>query len=144
MANVSISKAAELAGISRTSLYRTYIKQGKITVSKDSAGKKCIDTAELLRVFGELKTNSKTVSILVTSVAADSTETVSMPVASVSVDSTQLQAENAFLKQQVEELQQDKAWYQSQIAELASSIKLLEAPKQTELVYPRLWWQFWK
>ena len=78
-------------------------------VSKDSAGKKCIDTAELLRVFGELKTNSKTVSTLVTSVAADSTETVSMPVASVAVDNTQLQAENAFLKRQVEELQQDKA-----------------------------------
>ncbi len=141
MANVSISKAAELAGISRTSLYRTYIKQGKITVSKDTAGKKCIDTAELLRVFGKLKTNSKTVS---TAVAVDSSEIVSMPVASVAVDNTQFQTENAFLKRQVEELQQDKAWYQSQIAELTSSIKLLEAPKKTEPVYPRLWWQFWK
>lgn len=140
MANVSISKAAELAGISRTSLYRTYIKQGKITVSKNSAGKKCIDTAELLRVFGELKTNSKTVTLT----AVDSTETVSTPVASVAVDNAQLQAENAFLKQQIEELQQDKTWYQSQIAELASSIKLLEAPKRPEQTYPRLWWQFWK
>lgn len=140
MANVSISKAAELAGISRTSLYRTYIKQGKITVSKDTAGKKCIDTAELLRVFGELKTNS----VPVTPVAVDSTKTVSMPVASVAVDNTQLQAENAFLKRQVEELQQDKAWYQSQITELTNSIKLLESPKKTESVYPRLWWQFWR
>ena len=144
MARVSISKAAELAGISRTSLYRTYLKQGKITVSKDSAGKKCIDTAELLRVFGELKTNSKAVSTPIMPVAVDSTKTVSMSVASVAVDNTQLQAENAFLKRQVEELQQDKAWYQSQIAELASSIKLLEAPKQPERVYPRQWWQFWK
>ena len=105
MASVSISKAAELAGISRTSLYRTYIKQGRISVSKDSAGKKYIDTSELLRVFGKLKTNSE-------AVAADSTNTVSLPVTPVAVDSAMLQAENAFLKQQIEELQQDKAWYQ--------------------------------
>lgn len=132
MATVSISKAAELAGISRTSLYRTYIKQGKITVSKDLVGKKCIDTSELLRVFGELKADSSTV-------AADSPKTVSIPVASVAVDSSKLQAENALLKQQVEELKQDKAWYQSQITELTSNIKLLEAPK-----HPRPWWCFWK
>ncbi|MGB0847578.1 MAG: hypothetical protein ACPGSM_12680 [Thiolinea sp.] len=135
MASVSISKAAELAGISRTSLYRTYIKQGRISVSKDSAGKKCIDTSELLRVFGQLKTNSE-------AVAADSTSTVSPPVTPVAVDSAMLQAENAFLKQQVEELQQDKAWYQNQVQTLTDTMKRLEAPKHPQ--HPRLWWQFWK
>ena len=137
MASVSISKAAELTGISRASLYRTYIKQGRISVSKDSVGKKCIDTSELLRVFGKLKTNSETV-------AADSAHIVNPSVTPVAVDSTTLQTENMLLKQQIEELQQDKAWYQSQIAELTCSIKLLDAPKHPKPIYPRLWWQFWK
>ena len=135
MASVSISKAAELAGISRTSLYRTYIKQGRISVSKDSAGKKCIDTSELLRVFGKLKTNSEPVAV-------DSTNTVSLPVTPVAVDSAMLQAENAFLKRQIEELQQDKAWYQNQVQNLTDTMKRLEAPRHPQ--HPRLWWQFWK
>jgi len=60
MAQVSISKAAKLAGKARSHFYTNYINSGKITVSTDEEGKKFIDTAELIRVFGTLKgTDSK-------------------------------------------------------------------------------------
>jgi|GEM_PF-718910 len=55
MALVSISKAAQLAGLSRTQIYRGYIEKGKLsTVTVDDRPPR-IDTSELLRVFGELK-----------------------------------------------------------------------------------------
>lgn len=53
MALVSKSKAARLAGVSRTTIHR-YINDGKLS---ESDGK--IDTSELIRAFGEI---SETVS----------------------------------------------------------------------------------
>lgn len=55
MTQVSISKAARLAGCTRSNLYKTYIHAGKLTVTKDHQGKPQVDTAELLRVFGSLQ-----------------------------------------------------------------------------------------
>lgn len=51
---VSMSDAARLAGVSRQHLYRL-IESGKISVSAKPGGQRAIDTSELLRVFGELK-----------------------------------------------------------------------------------------
>ena len=58
MARVSITEVARLAGIGRSSFYQTYINKGAISVSKDSSGKKFIETSELIRVFGELEDNT--------------------------------------------------------------------------------------
>jgi DNA-binding transcriptional MerR regulator len=55
MPEISISEAAKRAGISRQKLYKNYINKGKISVSENPKGKPCIDTSEILRVFGELK-----------------------------------------------------------------------------------------
>lgn len=55
MAQVSITQAAKLVGKARSYLYTGYIKTGKLTVGTDDEGKKCIDTEELIRVFGRLK-----------------------------------------------------------------------------------------
>lgn len=55
MAKVSISEAARLAGVSRQHLYRRYITPGLISIEKDEESAPMIDTAELLRVFGDLK-----------------------------------------------------------------------------------------
>lgn len=51
MARLSISEAIRQSGVSRSTFYEKYIKQGLISVS-ESNGKKHVDTSE---VFGELK-----------------------------------------------------------------------------------------
>lgn len=51
---VSKSKAAKLAGVSRTTIHR-YAKDGKLSMSGDK-----VDTSELLRVFGEISEQSAT------------------------------------------------------------------------------------
>lgn len=144
MARVSISKAAKLAGISRSAFYKTYIEQGKITVSSDTNGKKYIDTSEILRVFGKLEGD-------IQDTPESRTETGHRTVHSVEVDMLKnqlLEAQrrelesNRKVQQQEQDFAKREAWYQSQITNLTDSIKLLEAPKtQTE---PKRWWQIWK
>lgn len=54
MAQLRIAAAARAAGKDRGTLNR-YIKSGKLSTTKDASGCIVIETAELLRVFGELK-----------------------------------------------------------------------------------------
>lgn len=56
MAKLSISAAARAVGKNRTTIYR-HIEKGLLSTSKDAKGNHEIDTAELLRVFGELVTD---------------------------------------------------------------------------------------
>ena len=57
MTHVSISEAAKLAGISRQHLYKKYITTNIISVERHFDVPK-IQISELLRVFGELKTET--------------------------------------------------------------------------------------
>lgn len=59
MANVSISEAARLAKVSRSTLNR-HLKDGTISKHKDNAGRPYVDTSELLRVYGELSRQDRT------------------------------------------------------------------------------------
>lgn len=54
---VSITKAAELAGVSRTTLYND-MNSGKVTFVSSGKNKKVIDVSELERVYGSIKINS--------------------------------------------------------------------------------------
>lgn len=54
MALLNQSAAARVAGINRSTLIRA-IKSGKLSTSINEQGERCIDTSELLRVFGPLK-----------------------------------------------------------------------------------------
>ena len=54
MALLPVSKAAELVGLNRKTMY-AYVRSGKVSASKDSKGSLLIDTSELIRVFGELR-----------------------------------------------------------------------------------------
>lgn len=56
MPQLTISAAAKAAGVDRSTIQRK-IKDGIISVTLDAAGNRRIDTEELLRVFGELKTD---------------------------------------------------------------------------------------
>ena len=54
MALLPVSKAADLVGLSRKTMY-AHVRSGKVSASKDSKGVLLIDTSELIRVFGVLR-----------------------------------------------------------------------------------------
>jgi len=53
MTQVSISEAARLAGVSRSTLNR-HLKDGKISKRRNNSGQPYVDVAELQRFYGEL------------------------------------------------------------------------------------------
>ena len=54
MTILSMTQAAQQAGISRSTLYRA-IRAGRLSVASQPNGSRGIDTAELMRVFGPLQ-----------------------------------------------------------------------------------------
>lgn len=107
MALVNITKAAKLAGISRQYFHNHYVNKGKITVSHDSKGNPQVDTSEILRVFGLLHDDVK------------SLQDVTPPDSSVlTVKIEALQRELALKDQLLEEKQ-------NRIDDLKSSLLLL-------------------
>ena len=54
MALLPVSKAADLVGLSRKTMY-AHVRSGKVSATKDSKGTLLIDTSELIRVFGVLR-----------------------------------------------------------------------------------------
>lgn len=126
MAKLTITEAIKLSPIGKTHFYKEYINTGKITVSVDSSGKKHIDHSELLRVFGELKSEPP--------VNVHEQPTVNATVQPKSVDSEQRELVQT-LKDQISELKADKAFLQSQVVSLTNR---LPAPKKQSW-FNRFW-----
>jgi hypothetical protein len=55
MAKLNLSQAAKVVGRNRTTLWR-HINSGKLSSERDRDGNPWVDTSELMRVYGELKT----------------------------------------------------------------------------------------
>ena len=57
MSKIPIAEALKLVNVSKTTLYRD-LKENKLSSTTDAKGKKVIDTAELERFYGQLKSPS--------------------------------------------------------------------------------------
>ena len=62
MAKHSISEAARLTGKARSTLHK-HIKENRLSKEIDLNGKPCIDTAELIRLYGELQDTSYSATV---------------------------------------------------------------------------------
>jgi len=51
---LSISQAAKVAKVARSTLYNNYINNGRISVSETTDGEKYIDASEIARVFNKI------------------------------------------------------------------------------------------
>lgn len=144
MALVSISKAAQLAGTTRSNLYDSYINKGKLSLTKDHLGKPKIDTSELLRVFGNLKDSSST--------------TASDSIGQQSIDSTVQQGTDTKvyqelvqvlknqiedMKERLEEQKEREEFYQKQIIDLQQNVKLLtDQSEKKQETKKKKWWRW--
>lgn len=115
MAKLNISQAAKVSGKSRSTIQR-YIKSGKLSVSQDTSGNIEIDTAELIRVFGELKQN----------------DTQLLHVSDVSKSIIKQQRDTGdtvvieTLQKELEKAHEREVWLQKQVDERDEKIKCLE------------------
>jgi transposase-like protein len=129
MAKISISEAARQVGISRSALYRSYIKTGKISVDRNSQENPTIDTSELLRVFGEqFGATSKATEV--------HTQKTQMDTAILEAEIVRLSGLVALYEQQLAEAKVREDWLRAK----------LDAMEQRQLTGPdtkRRWWWPW-
>ena len=130
MSLLSISEAAQAAGVSRQTLYKVYIKTGKISVNRADPKKPTVDTSEILRVFGEIKPIAQG--------AALGDEKTAPPDQSAAIIA-ELRAENSGLKTRITDLSDH---IQTLKAELAAAkereIRLLPAQADKKGFFSRL------
>lgn len=119
MAQVTVTEACELVGLSRSYFYKKYIHTGRVSVTRTADGKPQIDTSELLRVFGEIGKDKN-------STPEDNTPTRHEDALKIQA----LQLEVDHLKARL----QDK---DDRIADLKKSVELLEYKKEKK------WFKFW-
>ncbi|EQD75094.1 hypothetical protein B1A_04144 [mine drainage metagenome] len=138
MATVSISEAARLVGKSRSVLYATYIKKGKLSVIKNSTtGKPEVDISELLRVFGKLigqaDTDSKKDTLGHDRTVEKDSEYNAME--------TELKGVLTLLRvreEQLSEAKEREAKLWQQVQDLTSAVRLIE--NKSETTKKRKWW----
>ncbi|TXH77725.1 MAG: hypothetical protein E6Q85_02725 [Thiothrix sp.] len=150
MPQVSVSEAARLAGISRSHLYKNYIKQGLISVVRNHQGHPQIDVSELLRVFGEIQKNtalsSKTqvedrseIQVRTPKIQLKTQENTTET--QVQIQVAALESELKLLREQLTKADEREQFYQQQLKGLTQTIKLLEHHPEPP---PRRWWQWWR
>lgn len=136
MALVSISEAARLTGKSRATLH-SYIKQGKLSKSKDHNNQQKLDTSELIRVFGELNNTVK--DNKVNSKAEHNNTGV------FSKDFQVLVNENNLLKKELELTKILLDEKEKRNDDLKHTLLLIEAKLQsTTINTQKKLWKFWK
>jgi len=137
MALVSISKAAKLAGVNRSNFYTSYLNQGKISVVRDERNRPCVDTSELLRVFGSLKSEGLGIQQDTTPsyiLGQNTTDSGLYPLVE------QLKQQLAESKEREQQALEREQFYQQQLKDLTQTIKLLEYKPEPP---PRRGWQWW-
>ena len=137
MALVSISQAAKLAGINRSNFYTSYLNQGKISVVKDERNRPCVDTSELLRVFGSLKSEGLGMQQDTKppyTLGQNTTDSGLYPLVE------QLKQQLAESKEREQQALEREQFYQQQLKELTQTIKLLEYKPEPP---PRRGGQWW-
>ena len=113
MALLPVSKAAELVGLSRKTMY-SHIKTGKVSANRDNKGSLLIDTSELIRVFGALRQEKDSVGNTgrqpeLPDVPTGSQENTPEYVTKILAEMSQMRSEIERLSEKVEELQMQLA-----------------------------------
>lgn len=122
MPKVSISEAAKLAQVSRSTLYNKYINVGKISIEIVD-NKKVIDMSELLRVFGnQLHKDSEIV------------QNNTVQTASIQPENTEKDKIISLLEKQLEEAKQREEWLKTQLEKTTHLLEGKTAKKRKKFL----------
>ena len=135
MNTLNIKQAATLAGVSRSTLYRSYIQTGRLSVTDDDYGKPAIDVSELLRVFPHMKTDVPQNNDTQHVVNTHRIHTKSSPLAA------ELERTKELLRVREEQLREASTREEKLLELMASLQRQLTQDKKYEPA--RAWWKIW-
>lgn len=133
MTQVSITKAATLAGISRSTLYRSYISTGKVSVGSDHQGNPFIDTSELLRVFGVLHDTAETPD---TDSVRDAKHQNTVIITELESELHRVREVLRIREEELRKAEERELWLRNLLAKSQSQLEHTDKKD-------RPWWKFW-
>ena len=133
---VSVAEAAKLVGRNRQTLYRDYLKTGKLSWRQDPVTrKKLIEISELIRVFGALSGVASGDNVVAETVLLGDKKRQQ----ETSEETAKLQAKLAVLQAENEGLRDRLSDKEAHIEDLRATVRLLEFKP----VGKQVWWKFW-
>lgn len=126
---VNLTNACKMVGISRTTMYNKYVKNGVLSVQKREK-QVFIDVSELVRVFGNVKHLDEHGNVQKSLPMDDVLHNESND---LTIENARLKAENEQLKARLED--KDK-----HLQDMRNSILLIEKGIEKS----KQWWKFWQ
>ena len=114
MPHLTVAEAARATGKDRSTIHR-HVKDGRLSADKDALGRVVIDTSELLRVFGEFRTDGQKPSAR----DNDASEAIKA------------------LREELQSAREREQWFRVQLEAAQERIKELEQRMQTPLSLPQ-------
>jgi hypothetical protein len=134
MAQVSVTKAAGLAGVSRSTFYRSYINTGKVSVGSDQQGNPVVDTSELLRVFGVLHDTTESQD---TEGVRDANDPKTLVISELESELHRVRDILRIREEELHKAEERELWLRDLLARSQSQL-------QHDVKKNRPWWRFWE
>ena len=134
MAQVSVTKAAALAGVSRSTFYRSYINTGKVSVGSDQQGNPVVDTSELLRVFGVLHDTTESQD---TEGVRDANDPKTLVISELESELHRVRDILRIREEELHKAEERELWLRDLLARSQSQL-------QHDVKKNRPWWRFWE
>ena len=139
MALLDLTAAAKAAGISRQTLYRK-MADGSVSWDVDHQGKRRIDTAELLRVFGPLHSHDENLRDVSRDTARLGAETVEGY--KIAIDTLKSQVESE--RQRASRAESEVDFLRTTLSKTQDEVQKLLTHQSDEPEKPiRPWWRIW-
>lgn len=134
MAQVSVTKAAGLAGVSRSTFYRSYINTGKVSVGSDQQGNPVVDTSELLRVFGVLHDTTESQD---TEGVRDANDPKTLVISELESELHRVRDILRIREEELHKAEERELWLRDLLARSQSQL-------QHDVKRNHPWWRFWE
>ena len=134
MAQVSVTKAAGLAGVSRSTFYRSYINTGRVSVGSDQQGNPVVDTSELLRVFGVLHDTTESQD---TGGVRDASDPKTLVISELESELHRVRDILRIREEELHKAEERELWLRDLLARSQSQL-------QHDVKRSRPWWRFWE
>jgi len=138
MALLDITAAAKAAGVSRPTLYRK-MAEGVVSWDVDHQGKRRIDSAELLRVFGPLHSHNDNLSNASSNTVRHNDETVDGY--KIAIDTLKAQVDTE--RQRASRAESEVDFLRSALTNAQNEVQKLLTHQRTEPEKIRPWWKIW-
>jgi len=142
LALVDLTTAAKLAGISRQTIYRR-MADGTISWELDKNGRRCLDTSEIIRVFGPLNSHDENLTSVTSDTVRQDLRKDEDPLEGYLIAIEALKAQVQSERERASRAEADADFLRQSLAKAQDQATKLLTDQSRVADRPSPWWRFW-